>query len=51
MLFNRKTLSRNIQPATIPTDHLATLEAWAEMIRSGRVHTPLETTLQGEVIV
>lgn len=51
MLFNRKTLSRNIQPAPIPTDHLATLEEWADMIRSGRVHTLMETTLQGELIV
>lgn len=37
-LFNRKTLKRHITPAPILTDHLATLDAWGDMIRSGRVY-------------
>ena len=51
MLFNRKTLSRNIQPAPIPADHLATLEEWADMIRSGRVYALKETALHGQFAV
>ncbi|ARU02655.1 MULTISPECIES: Eco57I restriction-modification methylase domain-containing protein [Rhodobacterales] len=51
MLFNRKTLSRNIQPATIPADHLATLNEWADMIRSGRVYALKETALHGQFAV
>jgi len=47
-LFNRKTLNRHIKPAPLPSDHLAALEAWAEMIRSGRIHGLKETALHGQ---
>jgi hypothetical protein len=47
-LFNRKTLNRHIKPAPIPADHLAALDAWAEMIRSGRVYALKETALHGQ---
>ena len=47
-LFNRKTLKRHIKPAPIPTDHLAALDAWADMIRSGRVYALKETALHGQ---
>ena len=47
-LFNRKTLKRHIKSAPIPTDHLAALDAWAEMIRSGRVYALKETALHGQ---
>ena len=48
-LFNRKTLKRHIKPAPIPPDHLAALDAWADMIGSGRVYTLKETALHGEL--
>lgn len=38
MLFKHKTLKPYIKPTTIPADHFAVLEAWADMIRSGRVY-------------
>ena len=44
-LFNRKTLKRHIKPAPIPADHLAALDAWADMIHSGRVYALKETAL------
>jgi len=47
-LFNRKTLKRHIKPTPVPTDHLAALDAWADMIRSGRVYTLKETELHWE---
>ncbi|PTV94684.1 TaqI restriction endonuclease [Rhodobacter aestuarii] len=47
-LFNRKTLLRHIKPAPIPGDHLAALEAWAEMISSGRIYSLKETALHGQ---
>lgn len=47
-LFNRKTLKRHINPAPIPADHLAALDAWADMIRSGRVYALKETALHGQ---
>jgi hypothetical protein len=47
-LFNRKTLNRHIKPAPIPADHLAALDAWADMIRSGRVYALKETALHGQ---
>lgn len=47
-LFNRKTLKRHIKPAPIPANHLAALDAWAEMIRSGRVYALKETALHGQ---
>lgn len=47
-LFNRKTLKRHIKPASIPADHLAALDAWADMIRSGRVYALKETALHGQ---
>lgn len=47
-LFNRKTLKQHIKPAPIPADHLAALDAWAEMIRSGRVYALKETALHGQ---
>ncbi|WP_131389262.1 hypothetical protein [Haematobacter massiliensis] len=43
-LFNRNTLKRYIKPA--PADHLASLDARADMIRSGRVYALKETALQ-----
>ena len=49
-LFNRKTLKRHIKPAPIPTDHLAALDAWTAMIRSGRVYVLKETALHEELI-
>ena len=48
-LFNRKTLKRHIKPAPIPPDHLAALDAWADMIGSSRVYTLKETALHGEL--
>lgn len=50
-LFNRKTLKRHIKPAPIPADHLAALDAWADMIRSGRVYALKETALHGQFAV
>lgn len=47
-LFNRKTLSRQIKPATIPADHLSILEAWAGMIRTGRIIPLREVELHSE---
>lgn len=47
-LFNRKTLKRHIKADPIPSDHLAALDAWAEMIRSGRVYSLNETELHWE---
>jgi hypothetical protein len=47
-LFNRKTLKRHIKPASIPADHLAALDAWGDMIRSGRVYALKETALHGQ---
>jgi hypothetical protein len=47
-LFNRKTLKRHIKPGPVPTDHLAALDAWAEMIRSGRIYALKETALHGQ---
>ncbi|WP_126173766.1 Eco57I restriction-modification methylase domain-containing protein [Altericroceibacterium xinjiangense] len=48
-LFNRKTLKRHIKLAPIPADHLAALDAWADMIRSGRIYGLKETALHGEI--
>lgn len=50
-LFNRKTLKRHMKAAPVPTDHLAALDAWADMIRSGRVYALKEIALHGELIV
>ena len=47
-LFNRKTLKRHIKPAPVPADHLAALDAWTDMIRSGRVYALKETALHGQ---
>lgn len=47
-LFNPKTLERYRDRSNIPEDHLATLGAWAEMIRSNRVYSLKETELQWE---
>lgn len=47
-LFNQKTISRQIGDSpTIPDSHKAHLEAWAEMVRSGRVIKEKETALHG----
>jgi hypothetical protein len=46
-LFNLKALKWHIKPAPIPTDHLAALDAWADMMRSGRVYALKETALHG----
>jgi hypothetical protein len=47
-LFNRKTLKRHMKPAPIPAYHLASLDAWADMIRSGRIYALKETALHGQ---
>ena len=52
-LFNRKTLARHIrarriQPAAIPENHLAALQAWAGLIRDGRIYTLKEVALHGQ---
>lgn len=49
-LFNRKTLKRHIKPVPISVDHLAALDSWADMIRSGRVYALKEIALHGELI-
>ena len=35
-------------PASIPADHLTALDAWGDMIRSGRVYALKETALHGQ---
>ncbi|MDL2331660.1 hypothetical protein [Brucella inopinata] len=47
-LFSRKTLRRYIKVDPIPSDHRATLEAWAELINSGRIERLKETALHGQ---
>lgn len=47
-LFNRKTLKRHIKADPIPSEHLAALEAWAELISSGRIERLKETALHGQ---
>jgi len=47
-LFNRKTLKRHIKTDPIPSDHLVALEAWAELISSGRIERLKETALHGQ---
>lgn len=47
-LFNRKTLSRHIQPKPIPEDHRSILDAWAALIRDDRIRTLKEVALHGE---
>ena len=47
-LFNRKTLARHIKSASLPEDHLAVLEAWAELIRDGRIYSLKEVALHGQ---
>ncbi|MCX7568322.1 N-6 DNA methylase [Sulfitobacter sp. F26169L] len=47
-LFNRKTLKRHVKADPIPSDHLAALEAWAELISSGRIERLKETALHGQ---
>lgn len=47
-LFNRKALNRKLNSAPVPADHLAALNAWGEMIRSGRVYALKETALHGQ---
>lgn len=50
-LFNRKTLKRHIKPAAVPADHLAALDQWSDVVRSGRVYALKQTALHGELIV
>ncbi|MBM1249941.1 N-6 DNA methylase, partial [Ponticoccus sp. SC6-42] len=47
-LFNRKTLKRHIKADPIPSDRLAALEAWTELISSGRIEHLKETALHGQ---
>ncbi len=47
-LFNRKTLNRNIEVGAIPAQHLAILQAWADLVGSGRVYALKETALHGQ---
>jgi hypothetical protein len=46
-LFNRKTLDRHIRASPLPADHLGALEAWSEMITSGRIYGLSEVALHG----
>ena len=39
------------QTRPLPPGHFAILDAWADMIRSGRAHAPKETALHEELIV
>jgi hypothetical protein len=48
ILFNRKTLARHLKPAPLPAGHFTVLNAWADMIRSGRVYSLNETQLDWE---
>lgn len=48
--FNHKTLKRHIKPAPISADQLAALDAWADMIRAGRVYALKENALHEELI-
>ncbi|MCA3521991.1 MAG: hypothetical protein IOC73_03560 [Rhodobacter sp.] len=50
ILFNRKTLARHLKPAPLPPGHFAVLNAWSDMIRSGKAHAPKQTALYGELI-
>ena len=47
-LFNKKTLKRHIRADPVPANHLGALEAWGEMIRSGRIYALKETALHGQ---
>ena len=47
-LFNRKTLKRHIKADPIPSDHMAALQAWTELISSGRIERLKETALHGQ---
>ncbi|MCO5734422.1 DNA methyltransferase [Rhizobium sp. SSA_523] len=48
MLFNPKTISRNVGPVQpVPEPHRRLLEEWAEMVRSGRILREKETALHG----
>lgn len=47
-LFNPKTLKRHLKIDPIPSNHLAALGAWAELINSGRVERLKETALHGQ---
>ena len=47
-LFNRKTIDRHAVVGPIPSDHLAALQAWSDLIASGRIRTLKETALHGQ---
>ena len=47
-LFNQKTLNRHVKAERIPQEHLSKLEAWADLINSGRIHALNETQLHGQ---
>lgn len=49
-LFNRKAPKRHINPASTRADHLAALDPWTGIIRSGRVYVLKETALHEELI-
>jgi len=51
ILFNCKTPGTAPQTRPLPPGHFAILDAWADMIRSGRAHAPKETALHEELIV
>jgi hypothetical protein len=50
-IFHRKTPTPHIRPATIPTDHLAALAAYASVVRYGRVYALKENANNRELIV
>ncbi len=50
-LFNRKTISRHVRVEPLPQDHLALLDAWADMIRTRRVHDHKETAVHGALTI
>lgn len=47
-LFNGKTLARHLKVASIPPHHLTELEAWSQLIATGRIYRLKETALHGE---
>ena len=47
-LFNQKTLTRHLKVDPIPSEHLVALEAWADLISSGRINNLKETALHGQ---
>jgi hypothetical protein len=47
-LFSGKTLERHLRVSALPADHRTALQAWSELIASGRFHGLKETAPQGQ---